>query len=411
MDKVKIGIVGIGGRGVGFAKMANELSASELAGVAEPNPLRAERAKKRLGVDFPTYSSVEEMLEKGDVDAVIIATPDYMHKDNALACFAAGKHVLLEKPIATSVDDAMTILEASRKNDRVLYMGFNLRHSAVIVQMKHLISEQNAIGKPFYLTALEYYDGGRTYMARWNRLKKYSGGLFVHKGTHDFDVLNWLNLPAHPKWVSASAAVNILNPDNLPFEVGPDEEVGPSCEVCQCAYKCPDKAGFASGDNPLFDTETAEHDNYSKDLCIYLSDKDTHDNAMAIVEYDNGSRAFHSEVFITPITNRQYTIIGDKGHMEADLHKRSIDIMPRWTKNKISHHVENPPGGHGGSDPGLVGSFLGSILRGERPVAGAIDGIWSVAVSCAAELSREEGRVVQISELLDVNSELLKDEE
>jgi predicted dehydrogenase len=415
MDKVKMAVVGVGGRGIGFAKMARENPNAELVAIADTNTERAKRAAANLGVSCQTYPSIEKLLESSGAEAVVVATPDYLHKQHALAVFAAGKHLLLEKPIATSVQDGLDVLKAARRSDRVLSIGFNLRHNPVVNEMKRLIVEQNAVGKPFYLTSVEFYNGGRTYMARWNRLKKYTGGLFIHKGTHDFDVLNWMNEPAHPKWVSASGGVNVLERKQIPFEVAPGTDVGPTCSVCAYGGICPDKPGYmaakpAAGtpaQKPLFDADTAKVDGYHKDLCIYTSDKDTHDNAMAIVEYDNGSRAFHSEVFITARDNREYVVVGDKGHMEADLGARTIDIYPRWTRNKVTHTIQEVSGGHGGSDPGLLATFLRCIRTGERPLAGPVDGIWSMAVGVAAEMSREQNRVVQLSELLDPKSDLL----
>ena len=202
-----------------------------------------------------------------------------------------------------------------------------------------------------------------------------------------------MNEPARPAWVSASAAVNVLDRDHLPFKLEPGEEIGPYCGVCACYEKCPDRSrreGYpnVSASKMLFDEKTAQLDHYHKDLCIYLSDKDTHDNAMALVEYDNGSRAFHSEVFITARDNREYVVIGDQGHLEADLREHTIDIYPRWTHNRVTHHVGSVSGGHGGSDPTLMGSFLRAIQKGERPLAGPRDGVWSLAVGCAAEIAR-----------------------
>jgi len=413
VDKVKLGIVGVGGRGYGFGRIAVTNRHCEVVALADPNTERADRVAHNLEISVPVYDNMEQMFAKTDLDALIIATPDYQHKEQALKAFEAGKHLLLEKPIATTVADGLAIAEGARTFDRVLYMGFNMRHDMVVVEMKRLIAEQNAVGTPFHLTSLEYYNGGRTYMARWNRLSKYSGGLFVHKGTHDFDVLNWINMPARPAWVAASAAVNALDQDHLPFTLEEGETYGPYCSDCPVAHKCPDAAPSHWYDphqdkKPLFDDETAAIDGYHKDLCIFQSDKDTHDNAMALVEYDNGSRAYHSEVFVTQRSNREYIIIGDLGHLEADLHANRIDIYPRWTKNKVTHNLKRATGGHGGSDPDIVDRFLQSVLRGERPRAGVADGVWSLAVGCAAELARRERRLVEIRELMDPQSDLLR---
>jgi len=149
-------------------------------------------------------------------------------------------------------------------------------------------------------------------------------------------------------------------------------------------------------------------DGYRKDLCMYLSDKDTHDQGIAIIEYDNGATASHSEYFATPITNRHYQVEGTRGHAEADLHGRWVEVRPRWTDERVEHRIEAESGGHGGTDPKMCAEFLRCILEKERPSASGVDGAWSVAVGEACELSRAEKRVVEIAEVLDVESELLR---
>ena len=141
---------------------------------------------------------------------------------------------------------------------------------------------------------------------------------------------------------------------------------------------------------------------------MYLSDKDTHDQGVAIVEYDNGATATHSEYFTTPLTNRRYLLEGSGGHGEADLHANRIDIMPRWTQDRVTHHVKRDEGGHGGADPKMCAEFVRCIQRDERPSASGIDGAWSVAIGQACEVSRAEKRMVPIKDVLDVDSDLLK---
>lgn len=409
MDKVRIGIIGLGGRGNGFARMFKEHPEAEVVGVAERNPERARRARKNLGVRFDIYEDYEDLLDRDDVDAIVVTTPDYLHREHAVSALEAGKHTLVDKPIATSVPDGLAILEEAHRSERVLCMGFNLRYVPVIAEAKRVIAE-GRIGRPFFALASEYYCGGRTYMSRWNRLRKYSGGLFLHKGSHDFDILNWFNEPARPIRVSAFAGVDVLKPEGLPFELRPGEEAGPTCSTCKVAHKCPDRVVWYNPEKmePLFDLETAKLDGYHKDLCMYMSDKDTYDNAVCIIEYDNGAKAFHSECFITPVSNRLYTVIGNLGHLEIDAHEKKLTLYPRWTRNCVVSHVESGGGGHGGSDPTLADSFIRSVKFGERPRAGAIDGVWSIAIACCAEISRDEKRVVEISEVLDINHPLLK---
>ena len=85
----------------------------------------------------------------------------------------------------------MNILEAARRSNKLVYMGFNMRFDPVVQRLKKLVGE-GELGTVFNIQSQEFYDGGKTYMARWNQLKKFSGGLFIHKGSHDLDVINWL---------------------------------------------------------------------------------------------------------------------------------------------------------------------------------------------------------------------------
>ena len=149
-------------------------------------------------------------------------------------------------------------------------------------------------------------------------------------------------------------------------------------------------------------------DAYNKDQCMYLSDKDTHDQGIAIVQYDTGATVSHSEYFATPLSNRRYLLEGTKGHCDADLGECRIEIQPRWTSDKITYQLRRPTGGHGGADPSMQSEFIRCVQNGERPSASGVDGAWSVAIGQACEIARAEARVVKISEVLDVDSDLLK---
>jgi predicted dehydrogenase len=157
----------------------------------------------------------------------------------------------------------------------------------------------------------------------------------------------------------------------------------------------------------MFSPEAAKADGYYKNLCMYLSDKDTHDQGIAVIEYENGATASHSEYFATPVTNRHYLIEGTGGHGEADLHGQYVTVQPRWSGDVIRHQIAQERGGHGGADPGMIQTFFDCIRKGKRPTASGVDGTWSVALGVAAEVARAEKRVVELSELLDPKSDLL----
>lgn len=231
-----------------------------------------------------------------------------------------------------------------------------------------------------------------------------SGGLWVHKGSHDFDIFNWWNASGSPVRVSAFAGVNAFREDRVPFEVKDDMPLGPTCSECTYKDICPDFNNVFVIDG-MFDEKSAKNDGYKRDICLFTSDKDTHDNGIAIVEYDNGVRASHMECFVCNFTDRLYTIVGDKGTIVANLNNPTkIELRPRWGgEDRLISVPPAPDGGHGGADPLLVENFLSSIRTEARSSSTARDGVRAVAVGQAAELSWREHRMVEIAELVKLS--------
>lgn len=202
--------------------------------------------------------------------------------------------------------------------------------------------------------------------------------------------------------MSAFAGFNVFRKDRLPFKLEKGEKAGPYCEKCKVAYKCPDKVDITENEfgKNLFSGKSRNFDKYNRDTCMYLSDKDTHDNGVVIVEYDNGVRSTYSQCFFTPFTTRRFSVSGDRGHIDGDLKKNIVTVYPRWSKDKIEYHLTRPEGGHGGADPIMVDAFIKNFKTGNRPVATIRDGALSVAIAEAAEKSRRENRTVFIEELI-----------
>jgi predicted dehydrogenase len=399
MTPLRIGIIGSGSRGIHcFGKLFGERDDTRVIALADLNLERMKAAAEELGrSDLQLYTDPQAMLTREPLDAVVITTPDYLHCEYILMALAAGRHVLTDKPLATRAADGVRIARAARAAGRIVDMGFNLRHETVCRRIKELIDE-GAIGQVQLIDNRDYYDGGRTYFSRWNRFYGKGGGLFCHKGSHDFDLLNWYNAGALPVKVSAFAGMNVLLPQGLPFKLAPGEQAGPYCEVCQVADRCEDRYGL--GGSKMWTGAARAADGYNKDECMYLSAKDTHDSGIAIVEYDNGVRASHWECFFTPVSTRRFTIIGDRGHLDADLSLDTITVQPRWSNDRVEYKLKRPTGGHGGADPQMIAAFVHNLRSGQRPCATVRDGTLSVVIAEAAERSRRENRTVMIDELL-----------
>lgn len=399
--KLRFAIIGTGVRGVWcFGEIIKNRQDAEVCALCDTNEVRLKAAATKLKLSPSLYTSIDEMAANEKIDAVIITTPDHTHRDIAVKALQHHWNVLIDKPLATNVKDCREIIECAEKNKRTVMMGFNLRHHAVLKRLKEII-DSGTLGKIFLAENREFYDGGKTYMCRWNRFSKNTGGLWIHKGSHDFDIFNWLLDFPKPLRVSAFAAVNVLTAQGIPFELENGIAPGPGCNECHYKNKCRDSFDFNELEQQFWGGDAIEQDGYLRNTCMYLSEKDTHDNGMAMVEYENDIKVAHLECFIGHKNDRCYTIAGDRGIAEASLTERTIKITPRWGGDIVTYTLPPENGGHGGADPALVEKFC-QILKGAAiPNSTLAHGMLATAIGQAAELSRREHRMVELSELLD----------
>ena len=396
----RIGIIGCGVRGIDcFGEILKQHEEVEITALCDPNPVRMEAAVRKLAISPTCYPTAEAMVATEKLDAVIITSPDYCHEANAVAALSHGVNVLIDKPLSTTVKGCRNIIDAAEKNGKIIMMGFNLRHHAVLKRLKDLVAG-GTLGRIFLIENREFYDGGRTYMSRWNRHYAQSGGLWIHKGSHDFDIFNWLLDFPQPLRVSAFAGVDVLTPPHLPFALKPGVAAGPTCRRCAYREICPDRYPLEDTPDGPWGTRAAAADGYDKDLCMYASDKDTHDNGIAMVEYAGGAKASHLECFITSVSDRFYTVVGDRGQAEVSLEQRTITVRPRWSQEVVTYRIPESDGGHGGADPTLLEAFL-DVIGGKQPNRATTQhGLLATAIGQAAEISRREHRTVEIAELL-----------
>ncbi|MEI3003612.1 MAG: Gfo/Idh/MocA family oxidoreductase [Victivallales bacterium] len=397
--KLNVAIVGAGGRGIScFGKHLASRRDCTISAICDINEVRGRLAAEKLNVPV-FYANLKQMLKKEKPDAVIITTPDAAHEECAVTALKHKVNVLIDKPLATSVKGCKHIIREAEKSGKTVMMGFNLRHAPLLVKLKEIVDE-GVLGKVFLIENREFYDGGRTYMARWNGRKSSSGGLWIHKGSHDFDIFNWILGFPTPRKVTAFAGMNVFTPDGFPFTPEKGKAPGPACAECRYA-----KNGLCKDASPRqgeeWGKEAQKKDGYVKDSCMYLSDLSVHDNGFAVVEYENGTRACHMECFVAGMSDRFYTVVGTHGLATLSLSGRTITVTKRWGGEKIVYEIPAINlGGHAGADPRLVESFLRTIQGLESNRSTIEQGMLSTAIGEAAELSREENRVVFLKELL-----------
>jgi scyllo-inositol 2-dehydrogenase (NAD+) len=188
MKKLGVGVLGVGEMGKRHAENLRRLvPEARLVAIADAAVERARLVAEELEIEN-WYSSLEAMLERKDLDAVLIATPDKFHAKAVETAVLAGKDVLCEKPLALNLSDARAALDAAAKAGRRLQVGFMRRYDpAYAAAMKRI--EAGEIGVPVIFKSL-----GRD--KEWAPIAAYAsrinGMLFYTNTIHDFDLARWL---------------------------------------------------------------------------------------------------------------------------------------------------------------------------------------------------------------------------
>lgn len=148
MSKVRVGIIGCGYWGPKHARNFNEIADSELAWACDLWPERLDHIKK-LYPHVQTTRDYREVL-RSDVDAIVLATPVYMHAPLAIEAMQAGKHVLVEKPLAAGVKEASRMVDEADRQKRVLMVGHTFEYNPAVEAMKQIIAS-GELGKIYYI--------------------------------------------------------------------------------------------------------------------------------------------------------------------------------------------------------------------------------------------------------------------
>lgn len=185
MTRLRVAVVGCGFQGAIHAANVAGSPRTELLWCADLDPHRATRLAQELGTARPT-ARLGEVWEDPDVDAVIIATTTSTHHDLALSAARHGKHILLEKPMAMTVDECLDIERACDEADVRVVLGFKFRFTAAT------IAARAAVPDPRVLIAQTLYDPAPPGSASWVNDRSLSGGRLVSSLVHTVDLLRYL---------------------------------------------------------------------------------------------------------------------------------------------------------------------------------------------------------------------------
>ncbi|NOU36294.1 MAG: Gfo/Idh/MocA family oxidoreductase [Kiritimatiellaceae bacterium] len=357
--KIRLAVIGAGAMGQEHIWTALRTKRAVVRGLYDPNELSLQSAAKWFA-DYSSvikYRSIAEAVADPEVDAVIIATPNYTHLEVVQEVAASGKPILLEKPMTTTSREGWEVVKIAEAYPSVFQVGLEYRQKCTYMLAIDELNNRGTIGKPCMISMIENRFPFLDKVGQWNKFSKYSGGTLVEKCCHYFDLFN----------VCAG-------PDALPVSV------------------------YASGGAAV---------NFL-DFEFRGEKSDILDHAFVLVEYDNGVRACLNEcMFSYGVADSEELIInGTAGRIRVvDKPDHKLEIWRRGNLPSFCGHVTFPPhvaetGNHGGSTFLEHETFYDAIAGKPVCYPTARDGFWSVVVGEAAERSIQSKAIVKISDIL-----------
>lgn len=188
--KIGYALVGCGSFGQFCMNQYQEMEEVQLLAVSDCHRPVGLQTADRFGME--AYDVSDQMLSRQDVDIVHIASPPHTHYDLAMKALAAGKHVLCEKPLATTVAEGRKMLDAAADAKRLLAVNLIMRYDPLVPAVRKII-EQDLLGQPIHGFLENYAMDERLGPDHWFWDPRQSGGMFVEHGVHFFDLFeSWL---------------------------------------------------------------------------------------------------------------------------------------------------------------------------------------------------------------------------
>lgn len=337
MEKKGFALIGAGLFGERHAQAYSRHHAVDFVAVCDLNLERAEQIAQRYGAGYAT-ADYTRVLADPSITAVSIATPDHLHREIAVAAAAAGKQLLVEKPLATTVEDAEAITAAANAHGVTLVVDFHNRVNPPMVQARDAI-RRGDIGTPRYVYArLSNTVGVPLDMLRWSG--RSSALWFL--ASHMVDVVRWMleDEPARVYAVSRSGVLRELGVDTVDFHV-------------------------------------------------------------ATVEFRSGAVALFEHAWILPrshptVKDLKLEILGSRGQINVDgSHNRTLELYgERATYPDL---LAPPTGPHlTGFVLDSIVHFVDTVTLGAPPIATGDDGTAVTRILCAIEASAASGQPVEL---------------
>jgi predicted dehydrogenase len=197
---VRLGIIGPGSRGKELVRSFLRVPGVKIAAAADVYPARFDQLNRVCGYEVPAYADFRALLERKDLDAIVVATPLGLHAEHVLPALSSGHHVYGEKTMAYTVEDALKIVTAATENKRIFQVGYQYRYSPW-VRSAILRVQQGEIGDVTHV--MGYWNRNNSWrrpvpdpslerLINWRLYHQWSLGLIAELGSHQMDIANWI---------------------------------------------------------------------------------------------------------------------------------------------------------------------------------------------------------------------------
>lgn len=411
---VRLAIVGAGSRGSGYARRAIAYG-GQVSAVVEPDPDRltaflAEFADQEIAV-FSDWAELAAQLPRV-ADAAVVATPDRLHVEPAVALAGAGYPLLLEKPMAPTEEESVRIVEAAEAAGVIVAVCHVMRYSPYTQTLKRLLDEGTIgrIASVEHLEPIGWWHFAHSYVRGNWRKESTSASMLMAKSSHDVDWLSYI-IGRPVTRLSSFGGLLHFRPENKPAEATD------RCVTCplvnSCAYSAPRIYERFLGDEtyerwPLSVLSTdVSAEGIDRALregpygeCVFNGQNDVADHQVLNIEYEGGVTASFTVTAFTELDFRKTRIFGTTGSIEGDGRTLRVHDFVRdeqYEVNPESRGDASAADGHGGADDALVEAFLHAVRTGDSSavLSGGRESLETHRIVWLAERSRHEGVVVE----------------
>lgn len=357
-------VIGTGTMGQEHMRVAVLLGRARVLGIFDTQPESMDAAMHAHAMicdDTPRrYADLASACNDPDADVLMICTPNFTHLEVLTVALGSGKPIFLEKPMATTMSDAVALLEAAQGHSAFVQIGLQYRYKAQYREAFHEVKSRRSLGQIHTISMSEYRPPFLDKVGQWNKYNSNTGGTLVEKCCHYFDLINLMaDSTAVRVYASGGRAVNFLD-----FE----------------------KDGMSA---------------------------DIDDHAFVSIDYANGIRASFTLNMFCPDFSEEMIVVGDQGRLltreRFDFHalaptQVSIDVElgenGASRRTELSYPAVIEQSGHHGATY-FEHIALMDQLDGKAVESATVEqGLWSMIVASAAQQSMATGQAVNIDDFL-----------